>query len=40
MSLGYDKNRENRNTVQSEVTWVPLIILKCLEDDFTLHEDI
>lgn len=38
--MGYVKNGEYRNTIQTEITWVPLIILKCLEDDLTLHEDI
>lgn len=38
--MGYDKEKGNRNTVQSEITWAPLIILKCLENDLTLHEDI
>lgn len=40
ISMGYVKKGEYRNTIQTEITWVPLIILKCLEDDLTLHEDI
>lgn len=35
--MGYNMKMGNRNTVQSEITWVPLNALKYLKDDLTLH---